>query len=95
MGQPLPHFPHIMTDLGVTSNLALNGVVEFLEARMLVEPDDNSIPPRKYIEQYIDAISASTKLARLEDILLKLEKYARDAGFVDVKVFVKKIPIGT
>jgi hypothetical protein len=74
--------------------LSPDGIVELLESRLVLESDDNSIPPGGYLEQYVNAIAASTKLAGLEDVPPKLESYLRNAGFVDIKVSIRKIPIG-
>lgn len=82
--------------LTVTSNLVPGGVVEFIEGQF--EPcfmsDDDSIPHDGYLFKFDKEFNAVSREAGLTDKTSKLEKLAKDAGFVNVRVVAKKIPLG-
>lgn len=92
LGQGIRNWPVYLKR--IYDNLSPGGVLECHESRMAFESDDDTVPKGGYIEQYIDALAKAMKLAGFEDVPPKLEGYLKDAGFVDVKVIIKKLPIG-
>lgn len=56
--------------------------------------DDDTIPKGGAIEEYQGYFDQAASLVGLKDVREDLEGYLRDAGFVDVHVVVKKLPIG-
>lgn len=77
----------------IYDNLSPGGVVECVEARMLFESDDDTIPKGGSMDQYISAMRQSMELAGFEDVPPKLEGYLKAAGFVDIKIVIKKLPM--
>jgi hypothetical protein len=69
-------------------------VLECLETRIRFESDDDSIPKGGGIEKWSNAMTSSLELTGYNDIPPKLEGFIRDAGFVDVRVVIKKTPVG-
>jgi hypothetical protein len=68
--------------------------VEFLESRLSWDSDDNTIPEGGNMVQYITALRQGAALAGFEvEIQQKLDKYLSDAGFVDIQVEIKKLPL--
>ena len=74
--------------------MAPNGIVELLEAELGIRTDDDSLPKEGHIETYLKHFWEAAKVVGLRDVTKDLEKSLLDAGFVDVKVVVKKLPIG-
>lgn len=78
-------------------NLAPGGVVELVESQIW-QTDDDTIPKDGYINKYKEGLLEGSKLAGLVDISQpighKLAKYLREAGFIDVRVQLKKLPLG-
>lgn len=56
--------------------------------------DDDTIPKDSSMKLWSDALKKSCELAGFEDVPTKLEQYLKDAGFVDVRVTLKKLPLG-
>lgn len=56
--------------------------------------DDDSAPKCGYLAEYRECFEEATTRAGLKDVRVDLEGYLLDAGFVDVRVVVKKLPIG-
>lgn len=56
--------------------------------------DDDSVPKDGYIATYTREFAEATASVGLKDQAESLEGYLRDAGFVDVKLVIKKMPIG-
>ena len=70
--------------------------MELHESRLMYQSDDDSIPKGGYMEQYADTLRQAAVAAGFEaDLPPQLAGYLRAAGFVDVQVVVKKLPIGT
>lgn len=76
------------------SSLVPNGKVELLEYRTAFTSDDDSIPHGGFIEEYEREYLKAAEIAGIIDVPPKLEQHLKDAGFVDVRVTVKKHPIG-
>lgn len=78
------------------SNLNPNGVAQFLETALtsIFATDDASIPPGGPLDDYNKALGRGVAEMGLVDIAPKLESLLIEAGFVDVKVVIKKIPVG-
>lgn len=74
-------------------NLTPGGVLECFESRLRFESDDDSIPKNGALEKWVSALGESTRLAGFEDIPPKLEGYIKEAGFVDVKLVIKEMPL--
>lgn len=64
------------------------------EAQAIIETDDNTIPKNGGIETYVKLLKEAANLAGLKWVSKDLEGYLRDAGFVDVRAVIKKMPIG-
>lgn len=75
-------------------NLVPGGVVQLLECRISFHSDDDSIPKGGHIERWTDRFNRAAQRAGLRDVCEELEQYLVNAGFVDVRVVVKKLPIG-
>lgn len=56
--------------------------------------DDDSAPKGGYLAEYRECFEEATTRAGLKDVCVDLEGYLLDAGFVDVRVVVKKLPVG-
>lgn len=69
-------------------------MAEFFESQIVFQTDDDSVPKGGFIERYQEAFIKGIELAGLQQVSDKLQGYLQDAGFADVKVTVKKIPIG-
>jgi cyclopropane fatty-acyl-phospholipid synthase-like methyltransferase len=78
----------------IYDNLRPGGVVQFQETRTKFGCDDDSIPKGGFIEKYEISFNKAAGLAGFEDATYRIEEYMRDTGFVDVRVVVKKLPIG-
>lgn len=80
----------------VRSNLVPGGVVQLLETQLLPVccSDDDSIPKDGAIRQYFNAWEKAFATMGLLDVGPLLESYLRDAGFEDIKVAPKKLPVG-
>lgn len=74
------------------SHLAPNGTVQLHESSTHFHSDDNSIPPRS--ASYIADFAQASKLAGFVDITPHLATYLKNAGFVDIKVVIKKLSLG-
>lgn len=72
------------------------GVADFLESQLQpgLESDDDSIPKGGAVERYHDAFSKGLKEANILDIGPLLGEYLEEAGFVDIHVTVRKLPLG-
>lgn len=57
--------------------------------------DDDSIPPTGFITRYKAAYDAAGAIAGLDEPHDRLEPYLIAAGFEEVRVIIKKLPIGT
>lgn len=68
--------------------------MQLLEFAMSFPTDDNSIPEGGYIRRYEKALDEAASLAGLHDSSTHLKSYLQDAGFIDVKVVIKKLPVG-
>ena len=75
-------------------NLVPGGVVQLLECRLWFHSDDDTTPKGGHIERYTDNLNRAAQRAGLRDACEELEEYLVNAGFVDVRVTVKKFPIG-
>ena len=65
------------------------------ECELRYRSDDDTIPKGGAIEQYQDLFHEAGKIVKLKDVTDKdLMRYLLDAGFVDVRVVLKKLPIG-
>ena len=61
----------------------------------MFETDDDSIPKSGDAAKYQETFDKAVRLADLpEDVGPNLQTYLQQAGFVDIKVVVKKLPIG-
>jgi hypothetical protein len=78
----------------VDSGLRGGGVVQLLELNVEFTTDDNSVPKGGYIERYQKAYNEAAKQAGLKNPVAELGDYLRGAGFVDVAVAVRKLPVG-
>lgn len=78
----------------IFDNLSPNGVVQLHESRLRFQTDDDSIPKGGALEAYEKLFLEAGKLAGLKDVCEELEGYLLDAGFLDVRVVIKKLPIG-
>lgn len=78
------------------AHLVPGGVVQLLETRSCpsFSTDDNSIPTNSYIAEYERHFVTAQDRSGLHDPAPLLETYLKDAGFVDVKAVMKKLPIG-
>lgn len=61
---------------------------------MHFQTDDDTIPKGGAIESHIAKYLKACDIVGLKNVCEDLEGYLLDAGFVDVRVVVKKIPIG-
>lgn len=68
--------------------------MQLRESRTIFETDHNPIPKGGKIEERTAAFIKATKLAGITDVCEELEGYLLGAGFVSVKVVVKKLPVG-
>ena len=68
--------------------------MQLLEFSMAFSTDDSSIPEGGYIRRYETALNKAASLAGLHDASTHLKSYLQDAGFVDVRVVIKKLPVG-
>lgn len=64
------------------------------EAQIAFKTDDDSVPKGGYLERYQKEFAKAVKLAGLQEATDKLEGYLRAAGFVDIRVLIKKLPMG-
>ena len=78
----------------IYDNLTPGGVVQLHELSMQWFTDDNSIPAGGKLEQYQKSLAKALELAGIRDVTRDLESYLRNAGFVDIKVVLKKMPFG-
>ena len=79
----------------MTSNLVPNGVVQLHESDLAgVSTDDDSVPKGGHIEAYFKTFAKAAATMGIKDITRDLEGHLRNAGFVDIKVIVKKLPVG-
>jgi hypothetical protein len=69
-------------------------VVQLHENRTVIACDDGTIPKGGWIEKYQVAFDKAAELAGIKEVSQELEGYLVEAGFVDVKAVVKKLPIG-
>lgn len=76
------------------SHLAPGGVVQLHENEIDFKSDDDSIPKGGFIEQYQQNFEKAAALVGIQEASHKLEGYLLDAGFIDVKVVIKKLPMG-
>jgi phage terminase large subunit len=65
-----------------------------VESEAHIYSEDNTVPKGGAIEQYMADFNKAAGFAGLQNVAPKLEGYLRDAGFVDVKASVKKMPLG-
>lgn len=79
----------------IYEGLAPGGVVQLHESAMKWYTDDDSIPKGGALESYQKLLNKALDLAGAREICIELESHLIKAGFVDVKVAVKKLPIGT
>jgi hypothetical protein len=70
--------------------------VQFLESKLkpAFHSDDDSIPETGYIRRYQEVWEEAHANTDLLDIAPLLEAYLKEQGFVDVRVVVKKLPVG-
>jgi hypothetical protein len=92
VGQGIRDWPQYIKKM--YENLTPGGVVQLHETEMTFSNDDDSLPKGGYLERYYNDGTKALQLAGLVDKSDKLEGYLKDAGFVDVKVVVKKLPVG-
>lgn len=77
----------------IFDHLTPGGVVQLQETKALFESDDNSIPKGGAIELHCNRYLEAAEVAGLENVAPELESYLLNAGFVDVRVVVKKLPL--
>ena len=82
------------THANIIRNLTPNGVVQLHEAALRISTDDDTIPKGGAVEEYQRNFDEAAEPAGLEDVTEDLEQWLLDAGFVDVRVVVKKLPLG-
>lgn len=75
-------------------NLRPGGVAEFQEARPGWRSDDHSVPKGGYIEKYTRSFFTACTKAGLRDAAPEIPHLMEEAGFTDVRVIFKKMPIG-
>lgn len=78
----------------IYDGLRPGGVVQLLELNVEFTTDDDSVPKGGYIERYQEAYNEAAKKAGLKNPVAELGDYLRGAGFVDVAVVVRKLPVG-
>jgi hypothetical protein len=79
------------------SHLTPGGVAEFLESRLdptAYHCDDGSIPADGYIRKFEKELNIGQRAAGFVDMTPLFESYLKDAGFEDIRVTIKKMPIG-
>ena len=76
-------------------NLVPGGVVQLLEFNAQFLSDDNCVPKGGYLERYLNNFNKASGLAGLHDSSELQESYLGDAGFIDIMVVIKKLPIGS
>ena len=78
----------------IYDNLTPGGVVELHESGMRFNTDDDTIPKGGAIEEWQKCFDEAAELAGLRDVRNYLERWLLDTGFIDVRVVVKKLPVG-
>lgn len=78
----------------IYDNLVPGGVVEIRESQTRFHTDDDSKHKGGFLEKYENDFIKSAAMAGINDVCEKLQGFVEDAGFVDVKVVVKKLPLG-
>lgn len=78
----------------IYDQLTPGGVVQLRESELLFKTDDDTIPKGGAIDKFVAKFTEAIGLAGLKNVCEDLEGYLLDAGFVDVRVVVKKLPIG-
>ena len=69
-------------------------MVQLHEVSLPFYSDDNSVPPGGSLQKYQENLLKAVRLAGVQDVTPQLEGYLLDAGFTDVRVVVKKLPLG-
>ena len=64
------------------------------EAQVTFATDDDSVPKDGPVDRWQKSFQKAAKLAGMEEVTDKLESHLLKAGFVDVKVVIKKLIIG-
>ena len=78
----------------IYDNLVPGGVVQLLEFSLRFSSDDNTVRKGGYLDRYEIAFEEAARIAGLHDASAHLHSYLQAAGFLGVKVVVKKLPIG-
>ena len=68
--------------------------MQLQEASLIFHTDDDSISKGGSLDTYQQNFLKACKLAGIEGVAPILESSLRDAGFVDVRVVIKKLPLG-
>lgn len=63
------------------------------EAKILFETDDDTISKDGHIQWWCDNYNKAAELAGIKNVCEDLKGYLEEAGFQDVKVVIKKLPI--
>ncbi|KAH0548523.1 hypothetical protein GP486_007934 [Trichoglossum hirsutum] len=78
------------------AHLKPGGHVEFQEILVFPQSDDGTLPDDGVLQQYYRYMNEACQMISIDlEIPSKLTQMLRDAGFVDVKEEVRKIPLGT
>lgn len=77
----------------IFDNLAPGGVVQLRESHVVFQCDDNSIPAGGAIETHCARFVKAAEATGLTNNLEDLAGFLVDAGFEDVKVVIKKLPL--
>lgn len=68
-------------------------MVQLHESHIVFESDDDSIPKGGAIDTHCARFLKAAEMAGLKNVCPELEGYLLDAGFVDVRVVIKKLPL--
>ena len=78
----------------IYTHLTPGGVVQLYEAEVRYRTDDDSLPPGGAIDKFQTLFAEAGEIIGIKDVTKDLEGFLLDAGFEDVRVVVKKMPIG-